>query len=273
MEDSKECHQRLAENMKGMSLGTAMVSNKTRSATGSNGMGPTPVRRNKSGPHGHRMMRSRAPPKRTQSQKIGRPAFDPDIPDASAAVDQKNLHKRQQPKRGVNRSQSNRARTTARNVPPRSGSFQRRRVPDRTSSSSSLRRVSTKRQQQQQQHKLNNAMMTTGSVETDDVSVSDSVYTSLSIQTMDSIMVRKKQMPSTQGKNGGSRIEFEENVYYDDGDMYEYEDELSIFSESWCSSESGHSVISDYEEEEMDGAIQEDEVAIQSSESEDECKE
>lgn len=230
------------------------------------GRGPSsPVRRverNKSGPQG-RMTRgsrappSRAPPRRSQSSKIGRPAFHPVLPDSGVPADQ-----HQGKRRGVSRSHSNKVRGTARNVPARSGSFQRRRVPDRTSSSSSLRRAATKRQQQ-----LGNVSVTNNTAETDDISVSDSVFTSISIQTMDSIMVRKKQIPPTQGKNGVNRemaIEFEDGIgqadYDDDGadgEVYEYEEELSIFSESWCSSESCE-VLSDYEEEEMDGAILED---------------
>ena len=61
-------------------------------------------------------------------------------------------------------------------------------------------------------------------------------------------------------------IEFDGNVngvgdvdyYEDEGDAYEYDEDLSVFSESWCS-ETGD-VLSDYEEGEMDGAILEDEA-------------
>jgi len=237
--------------------------------SGGLGRGPTsPIRRverNKSGPQG-RMTRvsrappSRAPPKRSQSSKIGRPTFHPVLPDAGVPVDQQ-----QGKRRGVNRSHSNKVKGTTRNAPARSGSFHRRRVPDRTSSSSSLRRGSTKRQQQ-----LGNVSVTNSTAETDDVSVSDSVFTSISIQTMDSIMVRKKQIPPTRGENGVNHemaIEFDDSINGigqadcnedgADGDVYEYEEELSIFSESWCSSESCE-VLSDYEEGEMDGAILED---------------
>jgi len=128
-----------------------------------------------------------------------------------------------------------------------------------------LRRAATKRQQQ-----FGNVSVTSSTAETDDISVSDSVFTSISIQTMDSIMVRKKQIPPNQEKNGVNRemaIEFDDNInamsevdYYNDGadgDVYEYEEELSIFSESWCSSES-YEVLTDYEEGKMDGAILED---------------
>ncbi|MGK3762523.1 MAG: hypothetical protein ACI8RD_014841 [Bacillariaceae sp.] len=282
----------LLEDMKGMSLSgtttatpttSTTVGRTTRSAMATNNSGMSlspPVRRmerNKSG--GNRLIKGgRAPPKRSQSQKIGRPTFNPVLTDASTPTErqqqqhqqQQQLQKQQQPTRGVNRSQSTRVKSTTRNAPSRSGSFQRRRVPDRTSSSSSLRRGSTTKRQQQQLGS-SNATATTGTIETDDVSVSDSVYTSISIATMDSIAVRKSQMPSSS--NGGpkiatTRIEFDDQVGYlndnnnnDDyeSDLYEYEDELSVFSESWCSSESEScEVLSDYEEEEMDGAILED---------------
>mmetsp|Transcript_11838 Transcript_11838/g.30022 ORF Transcript_11838/g.30022 Transcript_11838/m.30022 type:complete len:298 (+) Transcript_11838:215-1108(+) len=220
------------------------------------------VQRNKSGPQGRmtrvgRALPNRAPPKRSQSSKIKRPTFHPVSPDGDGATDQ-----HQGKRRGVNRSHSNKVKGPTRNVPARSGSFQRRRVPDRTCSSSSLRRAAAKRQQQ-----LGNVSVTNSTAETDDISVSDSVFTSISIQTMDSIMVRKKQIPPNQEKHGVNRemaIEFDDTIngmgqadYYDggaDGDGYEYDEELSIFSESWCSSESCE-VLSDYEEGEMDGAI------------------
>ena len=238
--------------------------------SGGLGCGPsTPTRRmerNKSGPQGRsarsgRAPPSRAPPRRSHSSKIGRPAFDPALPDASAPIDQQHGKSR-----GVNRSQSNRVKGTTRNAPVRTGSFHRRRVPDRASSSSSLRRTSSKRQQQ-----LSAASATNSTAETDDVSVSDSVYTSISIQTMDSIAIRKKQIPLSQGKVGVNRdiaIEFNDaingmgqadcyNDDIDDGEIHEYEEEMSVFSESWCSSES-YEILSDYEEGEMDGAILED---------------
>jgi hypothetical protein len=227
------------------------------------------MERNKSG--GNRLVKGgRAPPKRSQSQKIGRPTFNPVLPDASTPTERQ--QQQQQPTRGVNRSQSSRVKSTTRNAPSRSGSFQRRRVPDRTSSSSSLRHGSTTKRQQQQLG-CSNATATTGTIETDDISVCDSVYTSISIATMDSIAVRKSQMPSSSnsGPKMATRIEFDDKVGYlnnnndnnssDDyeSDLYEYEDELSVFSESWCSSESEScEILSDYEEEEMDGAILED---------------
>jgi len=270
----KEMSEMSVGGINGDGIGAPMrVSRPSRSAisalSGGGGHGPSsPIRRverNKSGPQGRitrvgRAPPSRAPPKRSQSSKIGRPTFHPVLPDAGVPVDQQ-----QGKRRGVNRSHSNKVKGTTRNAPARSGSFHRRRVPDRTSSSSSLRRGSTKRQQQ-----LGNVSVTNSTAETDDVSVSDSVFTSISIQTMDSIMVRKKQIPPTQGKDGVNRemdIEFDDSIHRigqadyndDDGDddVHEYEEELSIFSESWCSSESCE-VLSDYEEGEMDGAILED---------------
>ena len=189
----------------------------------------------------------RVPPKRSQSQKIGRPAFHP--------VEQQVQKQRRQPIRGVNRSQSTRVKSSTRNVPAR------------TSSTSSLRRGSVTKRQPQQQIHGSNATATTGTIDTDDISVSDSVFTSISIATMDSIAVRKSQIPSIKRNVAESRtstkIEFEDQVGYlndDDYDnnLFEYEDELSVFSESWCSSESCE-VLSDFEEDEMDGAILENE--------------
>jgi len=232
------------------------------SSSGVHGRRPSsPIRRlqrNKSGPQGRfarvgRAPQSRAPPRRSQSSKIGRPTFNPTLPATGAPVEQQSGKRR-----GVNRSHSNKVKSSTRNVPARTGSFQRRRVPDRAKSTSSLRRAATKR------HQLSNGSVTNSTAETDDVSVSDSVFTSISIQTMDSIMVRKNQIPPSQGKNGVDGemdIEFDDSMhgneggdYSDDDDVYEYEEELSIFSESWCSSESCE-VLSDYEEGEMDGAI------------------
>merc|ERR1712176_910488 len=123
------------------------------------------------------------------------------------------------------------------------GSFQRRRVPDRTSSSNSLRRAHAK-------------ASTNNTVDADDVSVSDSVFTSFSIQTMDSIMVRKKQRPPGEENdrvNGRLSIVFDDSV---NDVVYEYEEDMSVFSESWGSESCD--VLSDYEEGEMDGAILED---------------
>jgi len=284
MEPPEGCNQLLVEDMQEMSVRGTTTSTITRvNRTTRNALAPSlPLRRmehNKNGPQGNRLMRGRAPPKRSQSQNIRRPAFNPGLPDLSTPKEQPKQQQqlqrqRQQPTRGVNRSQSTRVKSTTRNVPSRSGSFHRRRVPDRTSSSSSLRRSSTtkRQQQQQQQSGSSNAVVSTGTIETDDVSVSDSVYTSMSFATMDSIAVRKSQIPSTKKDGCGPRtdtmFEFDDQVGYlndknNDGyidyesDLNEYEDELSIFSESWCSSESCE-VLSDFEEGEMDGAILED---------------
>lgn len=249
----------------GVPLRVSRLSKGATSANSSGGLSrgsSSPIRRvqrNKSGPQGRltrvgRAPLCRAPPRRSQSSKIGRPTFNPALSSPGIPVEQQ-----QGKRRGVNRSHSNKVKGTTRNAPARTGSFQRRRVPDRSSSTSSLRRAANKRQQQ-----LGNVSVTNGTAETDDVSVSDSVFTSISIQTMDSIMVRKKQIPSSDGKNGVNgqmAIEFDDSIhgiengdFSDDGDVYEYEEELSIFSESWCSTESCE-VISDYEEGEMDGAI------------------
>ena len=219
------------------------------------------IQRNKSGPQGPmtrvgRSLPNRAPPRRSQSSKIKRPTFDPVSSNTNGLTDQ-----HQGKRRGVNRSHSHQFKGPNRNAPARSGSFQRRRVPDRTCSSSSLRRATAKRQQQ-----FGNVSVTNSTAETDDISVSDSVFTSISIQTMDSIMVRKKQIPNQEkhGVNRQMNIEFDDmddmgNADSNDGgaDGYEYDEELSVFSESWCSSESCE-VLSDYEEGEMDGAILED---------------
>ncbi|KAL3920087.1 MAG: hypothetical protein SGILL_003434 [Bacillariaceae sp.] len=195
------------------------------------------------------MQRTRAPPGRSKSHKIGRPTFDPKAPST-------------EPVRGVNRSKSGRTK----GAPNRAGSFNRR-VPDRSSSASSSLRARRLAQQQP------------AAEVSDDVSVTDSVFTSASIQTLDSIAVRKKQIdhdvPVVTGMRGqrprrdGPAIEFDESLhtvdsmhlnhkhisdeYYDDDC-----DDLSVFSESFGSTESCE-VLSDFEEDEMDGAIAEDE--------------
>ncbi|VEU38295.1 unnamed protein product [Pseudo-nitzschia multistriata] len=203
------------------------------------------VGRNKSGPLGRMMKGTRAPPKRSQSSKIGRPTFDPGLGDSPPHVE----HTMQVKRRGVGRSQSSRVKGSTRKAPGRSGSFQRRRAPDRTNSSASSRRRTQK-------------STNVGTIETDDVSITDSVYTSVTFQTMDSITIRKKQMPPNQAKDGNEMsIEFDHSDNWidhdDDGETYDYEDELSVFSESWSSTESCE-VLSDFEEGEMDGAIMED---------------
>lgn len=233
------------------------IKERTGGAMVSSTMGPPPsrhVERNKSGPQaaaGAAPSR-RAPPKRSHSHKIGRPAFNPADP--------------AEPTRGVNRSHSNRVKA----APLRSGSF-RRRGPVRSSSSSSLRR----------KHPQGTTDMTS-----DDVSITDSVFTSASNQTLDSIMLRKQQIdtpgagsvPLIAGGMRGHRsqgppsFEFDGDeslhtvdsmqLHYRQSSEEYYDDQcdLSVFSESFCSTES-YEVLSDYEEEEMDGAIDEtDEV-------------
>lgn len=231
--------------------------------------------RNKSGPQGNRLMSSsgssgaasagvvavgaggpmrRAPPGRSKSHKIGRPTFDPKAPTI-------------EPARGLNRSKSGRVK----GAPGRTGSFNRR-VPDRSASASSSLRNRRQMQQQQQAAEVS-----------DDISVTDSVFTSASIQTLDSIAVRKKQIdhgsdvPILAGGMRGQRprggdgpaIEFDDTLHTVDSmhlnhrhvsDEYYDEDcdDLSVFSESFASTASCE-VLSDFEEYEMDGAIAEDE--------------
>jgi hypothetical protein len=222
--------------------------------------------RNKSGPQGNRSMSNngsigaasvgpsrKAPPGRSKSHKIGRPTFDPSAPTT-------------EPVRGVNRSKSGRVKA----APGRTNSFNRR-LPDRSNSGSSSLRARRQLQQAQQSNATEIS---------DDVSVTDSVFTSASIQTLDSIAVRKKQIdngdvPVVAGMRGqrprgdGPAIEFDDTLhtvdsmqlnhkhvseeYYDDDC-----DDLSVFSESFASTASCE-VLSDFEEGEMDGAIAEDE--------------
>jgi hypothetical protein len=229
--------------------------------------------RNKSGPQGSNSVtvvgsvpRSRAPPGRSKSHKIGRPTFDPTVP-------------AEEPVRGVNRSKSNRAKGAPIG---RTRSFNGRRPPDRSSSGSSSLRA--RRQQQQSVAEIS-----------DDVSVTDSVFTSASIQTLDSIAVRKKQIDHNdggpaavacsmrgqrpRGEGNGLAIEFDESLHTVDSmhlnqkhvsesEYYDDEcDDLSVFSESFGSTESCE-VLSDFEEEEMGGAIVEhdDEATMKSDE-------
>eukprot|EP00529_Nitzschia_sp_RCC80_P025884 CAMPEP_0113494330 /NCGR_PEP_ID=MMETSP0014_2-20120614/29050_1 /TAXON_ID=2857 /ORGANISM="Nitzschia sp." /LENGTH=344 /DNA_ID=CAMNT_0000388217 /DNA_START=240 /DNA_END=1274 /DNA_ORIENTATION=- /assembly_acc=CAM_ASM_000159 len=246
------------------------------------------VQRNKSGsgmPPG-RVMRGRAPPKRSQSHKIGRPTFDPKAP--------------AEPVRGVNRSSSNRVK----GAPGRTSSFNRR-VPGRSSSTSSLRGGQKRGGPQQPGSQAEGGGP-------DDISVSDSVFTSASNQTLDSIMLRKKQidhdhegnpipgrvgggpMRGTRAGGGGGDygtrdFEFDESLHTVDsmhlrrnhhhgpidGNNEEYYDDqdMSVFSESFASNGSDFEVLSDYDEEEdeeyMDGPIKEDEETTVSKSNED----
>ena len=227
-------------------------------ASASSSMAPPPARhveRNKSGPQGSRAVPTRrAPPKRSQSHKIGRPTFNPAVPT--------------EPVRGVNRSHSNRVKA----APLRTGSFNRH-GPDRSSSTSSLR--------------SNRRQSGVADIPGDDISISDSVFTSASNQTLDSIMLRKQQIvtpgvggvPLLAGSMRGQRpqgtpaFEFDESLHTVDS-MHlhhrhvteEYDDDqcdLSVFSESFGSTETCE-VLSDYEEEEMDGAIEETDEMMKS---------
>jgi hypothetical protein len=231
----------------------------TDGAIASSGMAPPPARRverNMSGPQGAAARAApsrRAPPKRSHSHKIGRPAFNPAEPAEQT--------------RGVNRSHSNRVKA----APLRTGSFNRR-GPDRSSSTSSLRR----------RHQPGTADITS-----DDISVTDSVFTSASNQTQDSIMLRKQQIdtpgsggvPLIAGSMRGHRpqgtpsFEFDESLHTVDSmqlhhrhvseEYYDDQCDLSVFSESFCSTES-YEVLSDYEEEEMGGAIDETDEVMRS---------
>lgn len=202
------------------------------------------VERNKSGPQGSRIMVSRKPPGRSKSHKIGRPAFSKELPP--------------EPQRGVNRNKSVRLRS----APNRSRSFGRS-VPDRSGSTGSLKAY---RKQQQM----------AGTPAEDDESVTDSVFTSASNQTLDSIMLRKKQFGPGDAKPGGMRMpsrssdvstasfDFDDeslhtvdsiNVHHRHVDKREGDEQgdLSVFSESFASTDTY--ALSDYEEEE--GVVQE----------------
>ena len=219
------------------------------------------VERNKSGGlPGARVGGRRAPPNRSQSHKIGRPVFNKDL---SA-----------EPVRGMARNTSGRLRgatktpraTPTRGAPSRSRSFGRA-VPNRASSSNSLK---VRRPQ------------TAGQVDIPDGdSVCDSVFTSASNQTLDSIMVRKSQIISgvagvasaagmRKPRDDTSITSFDfddeslhtvdsimlnhrhQTEHYDDDDQ----GDLSVFSESFASTDTYD--LSDYEDEE--GLIKEVEI-------------
>ena len=225
---------------------SAMAAAKNAAAASAPRMPQRRVERNKSGPLGARTP-GRRPPGRSKSHKIARPAFSTELPP--------------QPVRGVNRNKSGRLRST----PNRTRSFGRT-APDRTGSSSS-----------RGQRKSN------GDVG-DDVSVSDSVFTSASNQTLDSIMLRKKQFGPGDAKPGGMRMptrtsdtatfEFDESLHtvdsinvhhrhvqgHDDDDQGDF----SVFSESFASTDTYD--LSDYDEEE--GAVKEVEFEEEEEEEE-----
>lgn len=197
------------------------------------------IGRNKSGPQGLRQGPSRRAPGRSKSHKIGRPAFSADLPS--------------EPTRGVNRNRSGRLRS----APNRSRSFGRK-VPDRTGSAGSLRAHRKKQQVPDSP---------VGPDAGDDVSVSDSVFTAASNQTLDSIMLRKKQFGPMKipirSDNSTATFDFDESLHTVDsinvhhrhvqahanGDANDDPDgEFSVFSESFASTDTYE--MSDYEEEE-----------------------
>ena len=212
--------------------------------------GPTRrVERNKSGPNGMRTGPSRrAPPGRSKSHKIGRPVFNKDLP--------------AEPQRGVTRNTSGRLRT----APGRTRSFGRK-APDRSASGNSLK-AQRKSQNTGGQYSVDTA---------DTDSVCDSVFTSASNQTLDSIMLRKKQFTDgPAGAAGGSAaaalrrprntvegqpsFEFDESLHtvdsinlhhrHADGE-YDEDGDLSVFSESFASTDTYD--MSDYDD--MDGEV------------------
>ncbi len=200
------------------------------------------VDRNKSGPGGSRIMMSRRPPGRSKSHKIGRPSFSTDLPP--------------EPQRGVIRNKSGRLRST----PNRSRSFGRT-APDRAGSTGSLKA-----------HRKQQNIATTPAGETgDDVSVTDSVFTTASNQTLDSIMLRKKQFGPGEAKPGGMRMpsrssdtmsaasfEFDESLHtvdsinvhhrHVDGAANDEAGDFSVFSESFASTDTY--ALSEYDEDE-----------------------
>lgn len=199
------------------------------------------VERNMSGPQKSGIIVSRKPPGRSKSHKIGRPAFTKDLPP--------------EPQRGINRNKSGRLRST----PNRTRSFGRT-VPDRAGSTGSLKAY---RKQQQ--------MGGTPAEVGDDVSVTDSVFTSASNQTLDSIMLRKKQFGPGDVKPGGMRMpsrstdmstasfDFDDqslhtvdsiNVHHRHVENHGNEEpgDMSVFSESFASTDTY--ALSDYDDEE-----------------------
>ena len=210
------------------------------------------VERNKSsGPSGGRVVARRMPPKRSQSHKVGRPVFNKDLS--------------QEPVRGVNRNASGRLRS----APNRNRSFGRS-APNRSRSGPSLK---AKRKQQLDQQ-----------LEISDVdSVSDSVFTSASNQTLDSVMLRKNQITVGEGQevastfrmrkprsddNSINSFDFDESIRTVDSiNLHrrnmteEYNDDqcdLSVYSGSFASTDTYE--LSDYEEEIEEGNFKEVEI-------------
>jgi hypothetical protein len=180
----------------------------------------------------------RKAPGRSKSHKIGRPTFSTELPP--------------EPQRGVNRNKSGRLRST----PSRSLSSGKN-VPERSGSTGSLK---AHRKQQQPGG-------TPATNEIDDISVSDSVFTSASNQTLDSIMLRKKQFGPGDAKPGGMRMpsRSEEDTDFDDESLHtvdsimmhhrhvdnggddDEQGDMSVFSESFASSAT-YDDFSDYDE-------------------------
>ena len=191
------------------------------------------VDRTKSG--GSRAMMSRRPPGRSKSHKIGRPTFSTEeLPP--------------EPNRGVNRAKSGRLRS----APNRSGSFGRS-APDRGASSGSLK---------------GRRQAGTSSENGDDLSISDSVFTSASNQTLDSIALRKKQFAPSDAKTGMMRMPSRsvDHPDFDDQSLLTVdsipvhhrhvdsagdavEGDMSVFSESFVSEGSYDDDFSDYADE------------------------
>jgi hypothetical protein len=206
------------------------------------------LERNKSGP----TMGRRAPPKRSQSSRIGRPAFNKD------AAAQEFV------RTPVNRSNSSKFTRAA---PVRSGSFSRA-VPDRSASTSSLRAY----RKQKHGTPLGQQIEIPYSQREEGDGDCDSVFTTASTQTLDSIMLRKKQilpgdappgvarrerLPIDSVGGGGEFFDFDESLHTVDSikvhmrNVHRVMDEqcdLSVFSESFASTDTY--VLSDYEEDE-----------------------
>lgn len=194
------------------------------------------IDRTKSG--GSRLMAGRRAPGRSKSHKIGRPTFSTEeVPP--------------EPQRGVNRAKSGRQRL----APNRTGSFGRS-APDRGASTGSLKA-----------HRRQNASGA-ASEHGDDASISDSVFTSASNQTLDSIALRKKQFGPGDVKAGGMRMPSRSVDAVDcddqslltvdsipvhhkhvDGQGNAAEGDMSVFSESFVSEASYDDDFSDYDDE------------------------
>ena len=128
--------------------------------------------------------RSRMAPKRSQSHRIGRPAFAAESGAAAATGGVAGMA-----------TTGGQPRVKTRAAPVATGSF-RRAVPNRSSSSNSLRAFRKNKQVG------NTPFAQQQPVEYDgDTTDCDSVFTSASTQTMDSIMLRKKQK---DGGGGGA---------------------------------------------------------------------